>query len=194
MAEEAADEGIDMRLLGGLFDAPAYVRRARNVEQALQHLIARAMAVREEWLGMARLRLGVLRALAGEWSVLRPWLADDEQLRVLESLHEQLSPKLRLPPEPTRSPRKLRRALAELVESLRRFNARWADYLGKIDVAVVNELREGYNRYYLLEKACAVRNEAVVRAGFAPLPPLDLAELRRHLPELPVPQMTKVTR
>src|SRR5688500_4232366 len=105
---EPDDDGIDMQMLAGLFDAPAYVRRARD-----------------EWLSMARLRVGLLHALAGDWQAVRPWLADDEQLGVLEQLHKELSPKLRLPPEPTRSPRALRRALQELIESLQRFNARW---------------------------------------------------------------------
>jgi hypothetical protein len=140
---------------------------------------------------MARMRVGVLHALAaGKWWTLRPWLADDEQLGVLERLHQELSPQLRLPPEPTRSPRALRRALAELLESLERFNTRWLEHLQKIDVTVVNQIREGYNRYYLVEKSCAVRNEAVVRAGFVPQTPLDLAELLRHLPLLPVPGTT----
>ena len=187
MAEEEADDGVDLKMLSSLFDAPAYVRRARNVEQALEHVLGKARAVRHEWLEMPRLRLGVLRALAGEWSALRAWLADDEQLAVLERLHEDLAPRLRLPPAPTRSPRALRRALSELIASLERFNARWLEHLRKIDLSQVNQLREGYNRYYLLEKVCAVRNDAVARAGFAPLSPLDLADLLRHLPPLPVP-------
>src|SRR5262245_54795914 len=165
MSDEAADDGIDVRTLKGLFDAPAFVRRARNVEAALEYLLGRARVVREEWLAMTRMRVGVLHALAGEWSALRPWLAGDDQVPVLEQLREALSPKLRLPPERTRSPRALRGALREVLESLQRFNARWMKYQLEIDVAVVNELREGYNRYYLLEKSCAIRNEAVVRAG-----------------------------
>src|SRR5262245_44998508 len=190
MSDEVAEEGMDVRMLKGLFDAAAYVRRARNVEAALEHVLGKARAVREEWLDMARMRIGVLYALTGDWAALRPWLADDEQTRVLAVLHEALAPKLRAPPEPTRSPRAQRGALRELLDSLERFNARWAEYVRKIDVTVVNQMREGYNRYYLLEKACAVRNEAVVRAGYAPLPPLDLAELQRLLPPLPVPATT----
>src|SRR5262245_39944828 len=100
----------DMHSLTGLFDAPAYVRRARNVDQALQHILGRSRTVREEWIGMARLRIGMLHALAGDWARLRPWLADEEQIGVLQSLHAIMSPKLRLPPVPTRSPRALRRA------------------------------------------------------------------------------------
>lgn len=190
MSDEPVD-GIDVKMLTGLFDAPAYIRRVRNVEGALEHLLGRARVVREEWLAMTRMRIGVLHALVGgNWTMLRPWLADDEQVGVLERLHQTLSPTLRLPPKPTRSPRALRGALAELLESLTRFNTRWMDHLRKIDLTVVNDLREKYNRYYLLEKSCAIRNEAVVRAGFVPMTPFDLAELQQHLPLLPEPRTT----
>src|SRR5437667_8685195 len=107
----AAPDGAELNELIGLFDAPAYVRRARGVEEALEYLLARARHQRDEWLEMVRLRLGTLHALAGDWSALRPWLADDDQVRVLQGLYETLSPRLRLPPERNRSPRALRRAL-----------------------------------------------------------------------------------
>ncbi len=181
-------DDAELKELIGLFDAPAYVRRARGVEEALEYLLARARVQREEWLGMVRLRLGTLHALAGDWSAVRPYLADDEQVRVLQGLYESLAPRLRVPPEPTRSRRALRRALAELLASLERFNRRWAEHLGKIDLSPVNELREGYNRYYVIEKACAIRNDVLAKRGFEPLPPLDRAEVERRLPLLPVPR------
>ena len=53
----------------------------------------------------------------------------------------------------------------------------------------VNDKRDGYNRYYVLEKACALRSDTLARLGFSPLPPMDLAELRAHLPPLPVPRL-----
>jgi hypothetical protein len=171
------------------FDAPAYIRRARGVEQALDFLVQKGRAQREEWLGMARLRLGWLHALAGDWFALRPFLADDEQLAVLELLRTTLNPRLRVPPQQTSSGRTLRRALRELVGSLERFNARWQAYLEKVDLAGVNEAREGYNRYYVIEKACALRSDRLARHGFAPLPPLTVAELAGHLPPLPVPRL-----
>src|SRR5437867_3436363 len=87
-------DGGELNELIGLFDAPAFVRRARGVEEALQSLLAQARRLREEWLGMVRLRLGTLHALAGEWSAVRPWLADDDQVRVLQGLVEALSPRL----------------------------------------------------------------------------------------------------
>jgi hypothetical protein len=181
-------EGSELNELLSLYDVPAYVRRGRGVEEALAYLLGQARQIREEWLGMVRLRLGVLHALAGDWSAVRPWLAGDAEVAVLESLHATLSPRLRLPPARSRSRRALQRALRELLSSLERFNARWADYLPKIDVTVVNELREGYNRYYVLEKTCAVRSDILARRGFEPLQPLDVAELERHLPLLPVPR------
>lgn len=174
--------------IAGLFDAPAYIRRARGVDAALEQLLGRARVQRDEWLEMPRLRLGQLQALAGAWSALVAHLADRTQLEVLVSLEETLQPQLRLPLAPTTSARVLVAALDELIGSLERFNARWHDYLAKIDVTAVNRLRDGYNRYYVLEKACALRSDLLARQGFRPLPPLDVAELYRHLPLLPVPR------
>src|SRR5687768_8375140 len=76
------------------FDAPAYVRRAREVEDAYDALLRRCGQQRDEWLALVRSRLGALRALAGEWSVLRQWLGNDE-VRSLAELHERLDPRLR---------------------------------------------------------------------------------------------------
>lgn len=53
---------------------------------------------------------------------------------------------------PTTSSRALRRALRELTESIERFNQRWQEFLQGVDVSHVNELRDGYNRWYVLEK------------------------------------------
>src|SRR5205823_2559018 len=102
-----------------------------------------------------------LRALAGGWEAVRPHLAGDEEVGVLEGLESALEPRLRAPVAPTRSARAVRRALRELVASLERFNRRWAEYLPTVDLRPVNELREGYNRYYLLEKECALRSPAL---------------------------------
>src|SRR5262249_11850260 len=134
--------------IASLFDAPAYMRRARGVDEALAQLLACCRQQREQWLLMARLRLGQLHALAGDWSALRPIVAE-EQLAVLEWLHQHLAPKLRLPPAATKSQRALRRALRELIESLERFNVKWCEYLPKVDLKAVNDLRDGYNRYYV---------------------------------------------
>ena len=80
------------------------------------------------------------------------------------------------------SDHRFRRTLKEAAEK-----AKWE--LGQVDVAEVNRLRDGYNRWYVLEKECAVRSHAVARQGFVPLPPLTSAELAEHLPLLPVPRV-----
>jgi hypothetical protein len=187
----SSGEDAERRLAAELvaqYDVPAYIRRARGVEAALEALLAACRGQRDRWLMMTRLRLGRLHALAGEWAALRPLLAEDD-LAALEGLFRALEPKLRAPVARTQSRRVLRRALAELVESLERFNQRWGKHLAGLDLSAVNQARDGYNRYYVLEKECALRSAALARLGFRPLPPLTHAEVAALLPPLPVPRL-----
>src|SRR5436309_1877302 len=103
------------------YDAPAYVRRARSVEAAYDDLIARCRKQRAEWLLGVRLHLGALRAGARSWAALRPLLADDGQVRVLEQLHAEAGD----PAVPMTGPSGRfgqRRVLAGLRASAERFN------------------------------------------------------------------------
>jgi hypothetical protein len=186
---EHAEDRLFQKLVG-LYDAPAYIRRARHVQEALEDLLAVCRKQREQWLALVRVRLGLLHALASEWSALGPYLANESQCVILEELLRGLRPELRCPIEPTTSGRVLRRALQELCESLERFNRRWREFLSKLDLAPVNEVRAGYNRYYVLEKECAVRSAVVARQGFQPLPPITVADVAGVLPELPVPRLS----
>ncbi|MCC6420125.1 MAG: hypothetical protein IT429_17965 [Gemmataceae bacterium] len=167
---------------------PAYVRRAREVEEAFERLIERCERQREEWLPMVRLRLGTLHDLAGEWELLEPLLTDGD-LDALRQLHAALAPRLRVPVARTSSPRALRRAVRDLRESLEHFNRRWQTHLEGLNFAAIDELRDGYNRYYVVEKECAVRSPALARQGFRPLAPVTLAEVAARLPTLPVPRL-----
>jgi hypothetical protein len=182
------DESHTLKRFMAQYDVPAYVRRARRVQEAWDSLISRCQRQREEWLPMVRLRLGRLRALAGDWERLRPWLAGDEQIDALQQLEGSLQPKLRAPLEPTTSARVLRVAFSELIESIEHFNRRWQPYLQSIDLAEVNDLRDGYNRFFLLEKECAFRSARMARQGFRRLEPATLEELTTLLPPLPVLQ------
>jgi hypothetical protein len=167
------------------YDAPAYVRRARQVQGAYDQLIERCRHQRESWLKMIRTRLGRLKALAGDWAALHPWLVNQDEIDLLHELHLTLAPRLRVRVEPPSSRRALRRALEELRESIGYFNRRWQGFLGTVDLAKVNELRDGYNRYYLLEKECAVRSTRLARQGFRRLEPVTLDELAGLFPPLP---------
>jgi hypothetical protein len=183
------DEHKIFKQILGQYDVPAYVRRARQVQDGYDQLIARCLRQRDEWLPLVRSRLGTLQALAGDWGKLRPCLADDDQVRTLAQLHADLEPRLRLPVEPTSSARHLRQALRELTDSLERFNRRWRTFLPSVDLTWINDLRAGYNRYYVLEKECAVRSARVARQGFQVLPRLTVEDLFAVLPPLPVPQL-----
>ena len=171
------------------YDAPAYIRRARGVQAAFDRLLEHCRRRRAEWLAIVRLRIGMLHALAGDWSNLRPFLADEEQLDILRYDLAALAAPLRAPLEATGSARVLRSALRELHESLERFNQRWRTFLTGVDLTAVNELREGYNRYYVLEKECAVRSARIARQGFSPLQPLTTEDVAAHFPLLPVPRL-----
>jgi hypothetical protein len=171
------------------YDAPAYIRRARRVQDLYEQLLARCRAQRDEWLVVLRVELGLLRARAGDWAALAPWLVDNAQFAVLQQLTELLQPRLRVVVKPTRSARGLRRGLHALVALVERFNRRWLAYLADVDLAEINAERAAYNRYYLLEKECAMRSARLAREGFRRLEPLDMQTLAVALPPLPVPRM-----
>lgn len=187
-------EGREMQELLSLFDAPAYVRRARAVEDAWAEVVARCRRQRDEWLGLVRIRLGRLRRLAGEWEAIEPLLADERQLDILRDLYHSLSPRLRAPVEASTSKRVLRTALEGLLASIERFNRRWRPYLDSVDLSNVNRVRDGYNRYYVLEKECALRSVSTARQGFRPLPTASTADLETVLPLLPVPRLADPVR
>src|SRR5262249_40289870 len=108
------DDDRLLKAVMGHYDVPAYVRRARRVEDALEDLIGQCHRKRAEWLGLVRIRLATLHGLAGSWSRLRPYLADDRECKILIDLYRELAPELRILVESTTSPRLLRRGLREL--------------------------------------------------------------------------------
>ena len=78
----------------------------------------------------------------------------------------------------------------ELHESIERFNQKWTSYLADLDLTSVNRLREGYNRFYLLEKECAIRSPRLARPGFHVLEPVTPVTLFGLFPLLPLPRIS----
>jgi hypothetical protein len=182
----------DQRIIGemiGRYDAPSFIRRAKRVENTYQLMISDLERRRSEMLAFVRLRLGQVRALAGDWDRLTELLTDRDDLGYLQQLHDELNPELRVPLTPTRSPGPLRAALTELVEALVIFNGRWQKVLDQVDLTRVNAEREGYNRYYLLERECALGSARSARASFQPLQPIDKAEIAAQFPLLRLPRL-----
>jgi hypothetical protein len=162
------------------FGPPAYLRRAKRVEEAIEALLAQLRGQRDQWLDGVRLHLSLLLDLAGSFDALRFCLDEDhvERLRTWArdfGLTERAGTGA--------AHWRLRRALRGLADSVARFNRRWLDFVARADLTDVNAEREGYNRWYLLEKECAV---GVVRSrqGFQPLEPLTTDDVRAALPPL----------
>jgi hypothetical protein len=74
--------------------------------------------------------------------------------------------------------------MTELAESLDLFNRRWSRFLNSLDLDDVNQLIDGYNRWYVLEKECVVGSHRVARQGFEPLEPLTSSSLEAIYPLL----------
>ena len=171
----------------GQYGGPAFARRARDVQFTYDALIDACRRQRDEWLTFVRLSLGTLFALAGSSSALAALVESDERLRILEALRDELQPSLRVPPSPTANVRTLRNALAELHDAIGRFNERWQTFIANLDLGNINQLRDRYNRFYLLEKECALGSSRLARQGFQKLQPLTPDDILKIMPLLPAP-------
>ena len=102
---------------------------------------------------------------------------------MLERLHAEVGD----PEHPMTGPRDTRgqrRALMRLQTSIERFNRHWLAYVEGLDLSEVNRLRDGYNRYYLLEKECALGPARLLPQLFRKLAPLTPADVLAELPVL----------
>lgn len=167
------------------FDTPAYLRRARQVEGEWRHLVAVCERERQRLLELPRLRLTQLFAAAD--AVRHPeQLPFEAGLRqTLLELYRGWNCTLRTNVAVARRPADLQLYVRRLAEAFARFNQQFAAYLAAVDLGPVNRLRDGYNRFYLIEKECAVRSVQTARQGYEPLPPATLDDLRRLFPPLP---------
>jgi hypothetical protein len=185
------DDELRVRMtIAAQYDAPAYVRRARGVEATWEDLLVRGRRKRSEWLFGVRLHLGSLRAGGKSLSAVSHLLADDDQVAILEQLHAEAGD----PDWPMTGPiddRGRRRALVRLRASVERFNRRWFRYVHDLDLCDLNRLRDGYNRYYLLEKECAVGSARLLPQLFRKLPPVTIGDVLVELPFLPAPRLAE---
>jgi hypothetical protein len=168
------------------YSVPAYVRRAREVEEAFEQLLSASARQREEWLKAIRSRLSLLCPESNDWNAFFVFDASEHQIVSLRNLCATLgvtSP----PPGPCRTARSYRRQLQELRTCIEQFNKRWLNYLCTLDLTRINDLRDGYNRYYLLEKECAMRSARLARQHFRTLEPITRQELLLRFPLLPIP-------
>ncbi len=178
-------EDAGAKLLLGQFDAPAYIRRARNVESDFDDLIMRCQRLKREWLNQAERLYEELRCKAGDWQRLERWVSQPEQLAYLRALDGWLFPVLRYPPRRSSWFWGLSRSIETLRGLIRQFNRAWDSHLRQIDLGPINRARDGYNRWYLLEKECSMGSSYLAARGFTPLTLITMDDLLEQFPPLP---------
>jgi hypothetical protein len=175
----------------GLYDTPAYVRRGLRVEESRERVLRRCESVRDEYLRWVRVQLAALRGTASDWRELRAWLESEDDRRIVAELVEQLLPLQAAATIPRTALWRRGSILREFIASLQRFNERWDRFVGTVDLREANAAVDAYNRFYLLEKECAMRSPRLAAKGFQPAQPLTRDELMRKFPPLPVPRLRR---
>lgn len=172
----------------GTYGGPAFVRRQRAMEDSWDRLLVEVGAKRRDLLQLVALRLGQLFHLADDVARLRTWTSSGDVERLV-ILHGELQPVLRVPLKRSDADAAIQAAFRTLVAAMHRFNERWKQTLNVVDLGLVNQLRDGYNRYYLLEKECALGSSVAARRGFVTMAPATHADLLEHFPLLPIPTL-----
>jgi len=178
----------------GLYDTPAYVRRGLELTESRERVFRRCEAMREDWLRWVRVHLRMLRLHIDNWCMLREYLSSDEDCCILANLAAALLNDGPTPGLRDGSAWGVRRKLRDLIECIERFNHRWTRFLAGLDLSEVNARAAAYNRYYLLEKECAMRSPRLAARGFEPAKELTHEELALRFPCLPTPKQTSRAR
>ncbi|MHC4472845.1 MAG: hypothetical protein ACYTDY_00695 [Planctomycetota bacterium] len=178
------------RVRGALGGVPAYVRRAKRLEDSTARLFDTAREAREEMLVFVALRFRqALDLLEEEHARELPPETVGALGGILEEI-EALPSFCRLRERPRRAHRKreLDRALGSLGESVRRFNREWRRWLEEeAPLSEVNAQVEGYNKNYAFEKQCAVKYVPLNRIRAEKKRPLTVEDLLDRFPFLPEP-------
>ena len=179
------DEQQVFQQIAGSFDEPAFLRRARDTENAWVFLLERARKQQAEWLNIPTLRLGRLAMLAPHFQACEPFITADSASD-LRSLHSKWNPQLKRMLAPATKQSQVQAAIDQLIAAFERFNTRWSSYVADLDYDYVNNMRQQYNRWYVIEKECALQSFRTATTGFKPLPMVTVEDVTALLPLLPV--------
>lgn len=176
-------DDLTKRVLG-LFDQPAYIRRALRVDDAVASLHQRLAKQYQEQLRPVRIALAAWhKVLAHDPRAIKVL---DETLRIrIAAMEQQLPPNPE--PIPATTSRWIRptRILDQLLASMDEFNRRWRDYIGAVDVSMIDRRIDEHNQYYLIEKECAFRSPRAAARGYRPMAAFDRRQLFERFPLLP---------
>ena len=173
---------MTQRLIG-MFDQPAYMRRALRVEDALRGLEQHIHRQREQHLEWVRRPLRTWLTLVQR----DPTIVDRLEEKCRTSLETLLSSVLKegRPVEGLLWLPKPRKVLGEIHREVDRFNGRWQQLLAIVDLSPINQRIDEYNEHYLLEKECAFRSPCAAARGFQPLEHVGPDWLQSLFPTLP---------
>jgi hypothetical protein len=169
-------------------EEPAFLARARAPQVALDELLRRCSAHREELLAGPRLHWSALvKQTGGDWSRLTPYFADLNSVALLTELDLQLGPRKNVQSDWLATDKIL---LRRFLASAQRFNRTWTRWLKDLDLEEVNRPRRDYNQFYVLEKACAFLSERITDE-FEPLEMIDVTFLEQRFPLLMLPKLNQ---
>ena len=178
----------DERMLLGLGDPPAFLRRGMSVEDADARVVRKCEIARDEMLYAVRLRLRFWNRLLRD----RPRIRASVSEAARESAAD-IGTKVFGPGEPSVSVAPAGwsifagRHWRAFVTAVEEFNANWRRYLETMPLDDLYRAIDGYNRYYVLEKECAVRSARTALRGFAPKQKPTWSDFLERLPPLPTP-------
>lgn len=175
----------EIKELMGLFDAPAFARRGRDVEWALNRTLHISRSKRLELLDMVHCRL---RMWASTTTGPDDWqLAFQEPIELLWEISAAPAPVWKAVKKP--SPKNVLNLSKGLIQSVERFNARWTGWVNELQVDSINRQIDHYNKYYVLEKECIVGSTRLAARLFEPCPRIEPTWLLQQFPLLPVPRI-----
>lgn len=187
MFDDEGSRGEFLKILAEMGEEPAFINRGNAPEVALDTLLKSSSIHYEELLKWPRLHFGSLAArVSGDWSRVQRFLTCPEMIHLLPALEKSLGP--------TESQKVIlfatdRGLLKQFLESAIRFNKNWIAFVDGAGLEHVNQLRDNYNRFYPMEKACAFGNDRVTE-GFEELPPLNSRFLLERFPLLELPELS----
>ncbi len=180
----SGDIDTEIKEMMGLFDSPSFARRGLELEEMLRRVDVRCRQAREERLDMVRVRLRQwTRVATGPGDYAAVFAAPIEPLWTLS--HAE-------PPQWAATPGPRHRQLAaarDLIAAVERFNRRWVEFIGSLNLGPANGVIDHYNRYYVLEKECVMGSGRLAARFFTPIPPLTPDRLLEDHPLLPVPSL-----
>lgn len=175
----------EVKELMGLFDAPAFARRGRDVEWALNKTLILCRKKRLELLEMVHCRLRMWSAATtgpDDWQ-----LAFQEPIDRIWVIAEAPAPHFK--GTGTTSKKQLVQLASGLLQSVERFNTRWPQWISQLQVDSINRQIDHYNKYYVLEKECIVGSARLAARLFQPQPRMEPEWLLGQFPLLPVPKL-----